>query len=119
MGLSALLSGRAGREEIRTLPGLPNLSIVPSGALPPNPQELLGRPTFARLLDEMSSNFDVILLDTPSAQEASDAHVVALRARACLLVGRKDKTRTRELTQLAAVYTNSGISVLGSTLNEY
>lgn len=119
MGLSAVLSGRAGRDEIRPLAGLPSLSILPSGALPPNPQELLGRPVFAHLLNELSSSFDVILLDTPSAQEASDAHVIAQRARACLLVGRKDKTRTRELSQLAAVYNNSGITVLGSTLNEY
>lgn len=119
LGLAGILSGRAGLEEICSLPGVPNLSILPSGALPPNPQELLGRAAFAKLLNDMSSVYDVILLDTPSAQEASDAHVVAQRARGCLIVGRKNKTRSQELAQLAAVFTNSGIQVVGATLNEY
>lgn len=119
LGLSGMLSGRAGNEQIAMLPALPNLSILSSGPLPPNPQELLGRSAFSRLLNEMSARYDVILLDTPSAQEASDAHVIALRARACLLVGRKNKTRAQELSQLAAVFNNSGISVIGSTFNEY
>jgi receptor protein-tyrosine kinase len=119
LGLSGVLSGRAGMDEIRAIDGLSNLSVLPAGPLPPNPQELLGRSEFARLLDELSSTFNVILIDTPSAQEASDAHVVSQRARAVLLVGRKDRTRAREIAQLSSIFTSSGISVLGATLNEY
>lgn len=119
LGLSGVLSGRADLNEIRLIDGLGNLSVLPAGPLPPNPQELLGRPEFGRLLNEMSSVFDVILVDTPSAQEASDAHVVAQRTRAVLMVGRKDKTRAAEIKQLGAVFNSSGISVLGATLNEY
>jgi protein-tyrosine kinase len=119
LGLSGILAGRAGLSEIRSIPGLPDLSVLPAGPLPPNPQELLGRPEFGRLLNEMSTTFDVILVDTPSAQEASDAHVVAQRSRSVLLVGRKDKTRSAEIAQLASIFTSSGISVLGATLNEY
>jgi protein-tyrosine kinase len=119
LGLSGVLSGRADLSEIRQIDGLSNLSVLPAGPLPPNPQELLGRPEFGRLLNEMSSLFDVILVDTPSAQEASDAHVVAQRSRAVLLVGRKDKTRASEIRQLGSVFTSSGVSVLGATLNEY
>ncbi len=119
LGLSGVLSGRADLNEVRMIDGLGNLSVLPAGALPPNPQELLSRPEFGRLLNEMSSVFDVILVDTPSAQEASDAHVVAQRARAVLMVGRKDKTRAAEIKQLGAVFSSSGVSVLGATLNEY
>ena len=93
--------------------------MLASGPLPPNPQELLSRQEFSRLLNEMSSHYDVILLDTPSAQEASDAHVIAQRAKACLIVGRKDKTRANEINQLAAIFQNSGITILGATFNEY
>ncbi|HRO58623.1 MAG TPA: polysaccharide biosynthesis tyrosine autokinase [Burkholderiaceae bacterium] len=119
MGLSALLSGRAGLDEIRTVAGLPKLSLLPSGALPPNPQELLGRAVFRNLLNHLSSHFNVILLDTPSAQAASDAQVVAQRAGAALLVARKDVTRGREMAQLSATLANSGVQVLGATLNAY
>lgn len=118
MGLSGVLSRRAGLEEIVQIPGLSNLSVLPSGPLPPNPQELLGRPEFSRLLNELSSVYDVILVDTPSAQQSSDAHVVAQRAGAALIVGRKDRTRSTEIAQLASIMSNSGIQILGATLNE-
>lgn len=118
MGLSGVLSRRAGLEEIVQIPGVSNLSVLPSGPLPPNPQELLGRPEFSRLLNELSSVYDVILVDTPSAQQSSDAHVVAQRAGAALIVGRKDRTRSTEIAQLASIMSNSGIQILGTTLNE-
>ena len=117
MGLSGLLAGRAGMEEVIDVPSIRNLSVLPSGPLPPNPQELLGSHEFAELLNYFSSRYNVILVDTPSAQEASDAHVVAQRTRSVLLVGRKDKTRSAELSQLAGIMSNSGIQILGATLN--
>lgn len=118
MGLSGMLSGRAGPEEIVKIPGLAELSVLPAGPVPPNPLELLGQAEFGRLLNELSSKFDVILIDTPSAQEASDALVVAMRARGALIVGRKDKTRSAEIAQLGAILRNSGITLVGATLND-
>lgn len=119
LGLSGILSGRAGYDEIVSIQGLPNLSVLPSGPLPPNPQELLGRPEFGQFLNELTSRYDVILVDTPSAQQASDAQVVAQRARAALIVGRKGVTRSRDIAQLAGILGNSGIAILGATFNEY
>ena len=98
---------------------LPNLSILPAGACPPNPQELLARGTFRRLLAELSKHFDVILIDTPAAQIASDVHVVSHRAGAALLVARRDHTRAPELSRLASSLRGAGAQVLGSTLNDY
>jgi receptor protein-tyrosine kinase len=118
MGLSGMLSRRAGLEEIVPIPHIANLSVLPSGPLPPNPQELLGRPEFTRLLNELSGAYDVILVDTPSAQQSSDAHVVAQRAGAALIVGKKNRTRSTEIAQLASIMANSGIQILGTTLNE-
>ncbi len=119
MGLSGILSGRAGLEEIVEFPTLPNLSVLPSGPQPPNPQELLSRDTFAELLHILTGRFDVILVDTPSAQEASDALVICQRARGALIVGRKDKTKATEIAQLSQVMASSHITLLGASLNEY
>jgi receptor protein-tyrosine kinase len=118
MGLSGILSHRAGLEEIVAIEPIGSLSVLPAGPQPPNPQELLGRPEFARLLDELSSAYDVILIDTPSAQQSSDAHVIAQRAGAAVVVGRKGRTRSAEIGQLASIMTHSGIRILGTTLNE-
>lgn len=119
MGLSGVLAGRAGLEELVEPEGLQNLAVLPAGPLPPNPLELLGSEVFPLLLGELSARFDVILIDTPSAQQAADALVIAQRAKAALIVGRKDHTRAPELTQLASILTNSGVKLLGATLNEY
>lgn len=119
MGLSGILSGRAGLEEIMDFPTLPNLSVLPSGPQPPNPQELLGRETFIELLNILAGRYDVILIDTPSAQEASDALVICQRARGALIVGRKDRTKASEIAQLASVMAQSHITLLGASLNEY
>lgn len=119
MGLSGILGGRAGLEEIIKVPSMSNLSVLPSGPLPPNPQELLGRQEFSDMLNQLTTMYDVILVDTPSAQEASDASVIAQRVRAALIVGRKDRTRSSELNQLAAIMSSSGIQILGATLNSF
>ncbi len=119
MGLSGILSGRAGFEEIAQIQHIPKLSVLPSGPQPPNPLELLGRDEFALLLNELSSQYDVILIDTPSAQQASDAQVIAQRARGVLIVGRKDHTKAPEIAQLASIFSSSGATVLGTMLNEY
>jgi receptor protein-tyrosine kinase len=119
MGLSGILSGRAGFEEIAQIEHIPKLSVLPSGPQPPNPLELLGRDEFAMLLNELSSQYDVILIDTPSAQQASDAQVIAQRSRAVLIVGRKDHTKGPEIAQLASIFSSSGATVLGTMLNEY
>ncbi len=118
MGLSGVLSRRAGLEEIAKIAPIGNLSVLPAGPLPPNPQELLGRPEFSRLLNELSAVYDAILVDTPSAQHSSDAHVVAQRAGAALIVGRRDRTKSTEIAQLAGIMAHTGIRILGTTLNE-
>lgn len=119
MGLSGILSGRAGFEEIIEIPSIPGLAVLPAGPLPPNPLELLGREEFAMLLNQLSAQFNVIIIDTPSAQQASDAQVVAQRAKGALIVGRKDRTKSAELAQLGSILTSSGVTLLGATLNEY
>lgn len=119
LGLSGMLSGRAGFEEITTVKEFPDLAILPSGPLPPNPQELLSRAAFPKLLNELASRFDVILVDTPSAQQAADGLVTAKRAGACLIVGRKDKTRSANIVKLATIFSDSGIEVLGAIFNEH
>src|SRR6202171_5257365 len=66
-GLSGMLSGRAGPEAIQRIPELGNLSVLPAGALPPNPQELLTRPMFGHLLRQFAEHVDMILLASPPA----------------------------------------------------
>ncbi len=91
-GLSSVLSARADLSAAVPVTGLAGLSVLPSGPLPPNPLELLSRPSFAALLARAAAEYDVILIDTPPATEYADAQSIAYRAGDALIVARKDHT---------------------------
>ncbi len=118
-GLSALLSGRGGREAIQRVPTLLDLSVLPAGALPPNPSELLARPLFSHLLQEFGKEFDVILLDTSSAGETSDALNVSVCCGAALIVVRKNASRTWRVRGVADGAAQSSTTLVGTVLNDY
>lgn len=118
-GLSAVLSGRRGQDAIQRIPAFRDLSVLPAGAVPPNPQELLARPLFAELLDKVTQEFDVVLVDTSSGGEFADAQTVAARAGAALVVARKNVSRIGALTLLAESMGHANTVVVGTVLNEF
>jgi chain length determinant protein tyrosine kinase EpsG len=118
-GLSAVLSGRAGPEALQHIPGLPSLTVLPSGVVPPNPQELLAGPLFAQLLDALAEQFDVILLDTPAASETADAQILVVRAGAALIVTRRNATRTWRVQGVSASVVQTKATIVGTVLNNY
>ncbi|WNO06260.1 chain length determinant protein tyrosine kinase EpsG [Rhodoferax mekongensis] len=117
-GLSAILANRAGLEVAQLIPGLPGLAVLPAGATPPNPQELLGRPAFGDLLRIASQQFDVIIIDTPAGAEFADAEITAARAGAALLVARKNNSLVPLASQLGQRLQDSGVALVGSVLND-
>lgn len=117
-GLSGILAGRAGLEAVQLVKGLQGLAILPAGALPPNPQELLGRPAFRLLLELAAQQFDVIIIDTPAADAFSDAEIVAARAGAALIVARKNKSLLFQAASLARRLHDGGVALVGSVLND-
>jgi chain length determinant protein tyrosine kinase EpsG len=118
-GLSAVLSGRGGPDAIQRIPSLRDLSVLPAGAQPPNPSELLGRQQFSQLLHELARDFDVILLDTPPAAQTADAQTITMRAGCALIVVRKNATRVWQVRGIAdhAVQTNT--TIVGTVLNDF
>lgn len=117
-GLSDILVGRAGMEAIATIDLLPNLSVLTAGAIPPNPQELLGRQSFSKLLLSLGEDFDVIIIDTPPASACADAHTVAVRTGAALVVARQDKSYMMQLGQFTNSLREFGVTLVGSVLND-
>lgn len=118
-GLSAVLSGRSNIDAIARVPSLLDLSVLPAGAIPPNPQELLSRPIFQQLLRELGTRYDVILIDTPATDLCADAQSVAARAGAALVIARKNASHIRSMTNLVDSMRQAGAVVVGATLNEF
>jgi chain length determinant protein tyrosine kinase EpsG len=119
VGLSALLTGRAGREIVCRIHPQLRLFVLPAGLRAPNPQELLGRPVFEVVLSSFSDQYDLVILDTPSTTEAADAQILAARAGAALMVARRNHTLHEELSTAMQNFVQSGVGVLGSVMNEY
>jgi len=118
-GLSNLLSGRSEANVIKQIAGLPSLFVLPVGAVPPNPLELVQRPAFALLLQELLTKFDYLLVDTPAAQHGADARVVAGRCGAALAVGRIGKTKVPAMESLLKSMGKTTVRSAGVLLNEY
>jgi protein-tyrosine kinase len=117
VGLSAVLSGRAGGGAVLPVPEFGVLSLLPAGARPPNPQELLSRPALAVLLHELRGAFDVVLLDTPPAKLYADAQVVAFQAGSAMVLARKDVTHLEDTSSVIRELSDMGTRVVGTVLN--
>lgn len=119
IGLTAVLSGRADRGAVVPVSRFGTLSLLPSGAVPPNPQELLSRHTLATLLEELRSDFDVILFDTPPAKQYADAQSVAFRAGSVMVLARRDHTRLADTNGVIRQLRDTGARVVGTVLNVF
>ena len=117
-GLSGILAGRGGMEQCKAVPSLPGLGVLPAGAVPPNPQELLGRAIFGKLLAKAASMFDVVLIDTPSGNDYADAEIISARAGAAIMVARNDQSLLQQTTSFANRLQVSGVTLVGSVLND-
>jgi protein-tyrosine kinase len=118
-GLSGILAGRAEPNVIKPVEHLPNLYMLPAGVVPPNPAELLQRASFSLLMKELLEKFDYVLVDTPAASHGSDARVIAMHCGACMLVGRKNKSRSPAVQSLVKQLTKSTVKISGFLMNEY
>lgn len=119
VGLSSVLAGRSNMQVLQHVASIANLSVLTAGPTPPNPQELLARPAFKHLLDSLTADFDVILIDTPSSREFSDANILSATAGAAVTVVRKNHTRVELLQQHLGAINGTGAEMMGMILNEY
>jgi protein-tyrosine kinase len=119
VGLSAILAGRGNENVIQRIHGLLGLSVMPAGAAPPNPQELLSRPAFGAMLSGFGSHYDVVILDTPAALMGADFQSVTAAAEGALLVTRRNFSRASESHLVTEYVTAAGATVVGAVLNDH
>lgn len=119
VGLSALLTGRAGREIARRIHPQLRLFVLPAGVLPPNPQELLARQVFDVILDHFAAQFSLVIIDTPAVSETADAQLLAANAGSAIMVARRNHTSQAKLLAARDILADSGANIVGSVINEH
>lgn len=118
-GLSSILSGRSNATSIQHITSFADLSVLPAGPTPPNPQELLGRPMFTSLMTYVAQEFDVVIVDTPAASKYADAAIIAMQSHGALIVTRQNTTRLGKTEHLANGLQELGVEMVGAVLNNY
>ncbi|HEX3139851.1 MAG TPA: chain length determinant protein tyrosine kinase EpsG [Rhizobacter sp.] len=118
VGLSTYLAGRSRDESIIRITELTGLFVLPSGPVPPNPLELLGRQRFDDLMAYTRATYDVVIIDTPGLSEGEDAAMIAVRAGAAIAVARSEQTHVNAFADMVQGLSNAGVAVVGSVLNE-
>jgi polysaccharide biosynthesis transport protein len=106
VGMTDVFSGEVPLEDALQ-PYRDNLWVLPAGALPPNPSEMLGSVRMTTLLEQMMELSDIVLFDAPPILPVTDAVVLSSQVDGTILVTRHRRTTRTQLIEasrrLAAV----------------
>lgn len=117
-GISEYVSGTADLGDIFKPTIVPNLWVVTTGQIPPNPSELLMHLRFEQLLELLGKQFDILIVDAPPILAVSDAAIIGRNVGATLMVARSGCNPLRELEQAVKRLNQSGVQVKGFVFND-
>jgi capsular exopolysaccharide synthesis family protein len=116
-GLSSWLTDNSVTDIMVPVDGTPGLVLVPSGPPPANPGELLATGGLDELLGELSTQFDVVIVDAPPVLSAADASAIAPHVDGTLIVVDSRRTDTDTLLRVRGELERTGGRLLGAVLN--
>lgn len=117
-GLTELLTGQAGLEEVLIESRVKNLSLLLSGAIPPNPAELLGSKEMALLCDELSVSYDYVIIDSPPVLPVTDSLILSRKVDGVIMVVRSGETPGKAVREAVRRLEGVGARFLGVILND-
>ena len=116
-GLSELIAGSLTVQQTVHRQVVPNLDFLATGQLPPNPSELLVSASFTSILESLSGQYDLVVIDAPPVLVAADAATVAAHAGTVLMVARADQSTMGELKESTRRLSLGGKVATGVLLN--
>jgi receptor protein-tyrosine kinase len=114
VGFSTVLSGGASLSEVLQKTKFPQLTVLTSGASPPNPSELLGSLAAKNILTELREKFDYVIVDSSPLLAVTDGAILAANSDGALVMARFGQTKREHLTHAIGNLTDVGASVLGA-----
>ncbi len=119
VGLTSVVLGQLPIERaVREVDGVPGLSVLPCGPVPPNPAEVVGGRGVAVLLQQLGERYDMVLVDSPPVLAVTDAVVLAQRTDAVILVVATDRSKRAQLAQASERLHQVEARLAGIVLNE-
>ncbi len=117
-GLSELIAGSQTMAQVLHKDVSPQVDLITTGTMPPNPAELLMSPTTVALLQTVSSQYDIVLIDTPPVLAVSDTSVLAPQCGTVFLLARAEITTLGELQESTKRLIQAGVTVRGVIFND-
>ncbi len=118
IGLSSYLAGSSSvGEMILKETAIPNLAVLPSGVVPPNPAELLSSERLRVALTELCHDYKFIIIDSPPVLSATDAVILSVLADYVVLVIRSGFTPKDAMTRATSCLVSGRCKALGILLN--
>ncbi len=116
-GLSNVLANLNTIDSVIVNSEYPNLDIIPSGDMPPNPAELLGSAAMQETLDRLSEIYEYIFLDTSPINLVTDSAVLSKMAHGIVLVVRQGRTDKESVAEAIKKLSFVGANIIGFILN--
>lgn len=117
VGLTQALEGHDVR--LIGIEHVPQMALLTSGPLPPNPLELLSSTRFDQLIIDWRRNFEYVLVDTPPASKSSDAIAVAGAVGNVLMLSRADITPFRALKEMSRKLATTHARTIGAVIGNF
>lgn len=114
-GLSSLLASSDKADEY--ILAKDTFFILPCGIIPPNPAELIYSPRMKQTLDELSSQYDLIIIDTPPMVGFAEALTLAQMVDGVVVVARINNTKRNALQKAIEVFHGTNIRLFGLVVN--
>ena len=118
VGVSEYVAGTVKLEDIVKPTAVPNLWVITTGQIPPNPSELLMHLRFEQLLQQLGEQFDTLIIDAPPILAVSDAAIIGRMSGATLMVARAGHHPISELEQAVKRLNHAGVHVKGFVFND-
>jgi tyrosine-protein kinase Etk/Wzc len=117
-GLSELITQSTTLEKAIRHIAVANIDFIPTGAIPPNPSELLLHERFGQLLETLGNQYDHIIIDSPPILAVTDACIIGRMASATLIVIKAGQHPMRELEQSTKRLIQAGVHIKGFVFND-
>jgi receptor protein-tyrosine kinase len=114
VGFSTVLTGRASLPEVLQNTRFRGLTVLTSGAIPPNPSELLGTKAAQKVLSDLRAGFDYVIVDSSPLLAVTDAAVLAAVSDGVLVIARFAETKRDQLAHGIGNLKNVGARILGA-----
>ncbi|WP_160232185.1 polysaccharide biosynthesis tyrosine autokinase [Acinetobacter indicus] len=117
-GLADYLNGQTELSQVIKATEVSGLDVIARGKSPANPSELLSTTQFATMLNQLSEQYDHILIDTPPILAVTDGIIISQHAGVNLVIARYAKTQMKELELTINRFEQVGVKVNGIILND-